>query len=96
MEVNFIMEVIKGAGIGLGYAFTGYLKNIKVEDFDLRKAGPTLIIGALVGAAASYYGVDMLTSEGILGGFGAVALVNMAWAAFVKHAQDKGWFGWKA
>lgn len=95
MEVNFIVELIKGAGLGLFYAFAGYLKNIKVEDFDIKKAGPTLIIGGLVGLVAAYYNVDMLTSEGILGGFGAVALVNMGWAAFVKHAQFKGWFGWK-
>ncbi len=48
--LNGLIYGMFGGGIIAGF---GYLKNMKKEDFDFKKAGLTVIIGMLAGAVLS-------------------------------------------
>lgn len=86
IDSPFITGLIVGALSGIGYAVLGYLKS--GEDFDEQKFVTTIVIGAVVGAVAAYYGLDYNTAYDWLLTVGAVAvveiLVKALWKRFVK------------
>ena len=85
-----IAPILIGAGTGLVAAFVGYVKNIpKGESLDWKKALPALTMGLLVGFYAAFKGIDMLSSEAILGSGGAVFVVNYLWSAVWKFIDNK-------
>lgn len=47
-----------GLATGAGVALVGYLSNMKGEDFQFKKALPTLIIGIVMGAITGFISAD--------------------------------------
>jgi len=74
---NIVMGAVSGAIAGM----LGYCKNASVETFDVKKFVQTVIVGAVCGGCASYWGVSIDQAHEILTTTGALTLVE-----YVKKA----------
>lgn len=91
MDWTFLADLGKGLISGAVVGLVGYVKSMPDgESFDWIKAGPTVIIGGVVGIVSYWAGVDMSTAYGVVAAFGAVAFINSVWTYFFKKARNGG------
>jgi len=81
-----IAGVVFGAISGAIIALTGYAKSVTVEKFDPKKATQTIIVGAIVGGIAGFYGWDYARAEAWAGNMGVITIVE-----YVKKAIWREW-----
>ena len=65
-----------GAICGAITALLGYAKSVTAEKFDIRKAGQTVVVGAVIGAVAGYYGWTYEQAEEWATNIGLITLVE--------------------
>lgn len=73
---QFIITVLTGAASGALYSFMGWAKSKKkdgtIQEFDVYALGRSVIIGAIVGGTAVYFGIsfdnqmDLFASSGLV------------------------------
>jgi len=78
---QIVWGIVGGVVSGAITALLGYAKSSTVESFNAEKAAQTLIIGAIVGGYAGYWGVSYTQAYEYLGSVGAITLIE-----FVKKA----------
>jgi uncharacterized membrane protein YoaK (UPF0700 family) len=87
--MNVVWTVGKGVIIGAITAFVGYVKNMPDgEAVDWRKYTPTLIIGAITGAVAAGFGIELVGAAALVASFGVVSFVNTLWSYLVKERRN--------
>jgi len=79
--MSIIYGIVGGIVSGAITALLGYAKSSSVESFDVSKAVQTLIVGAVVGGCAGYWGTSYTQAYEYLGSVGAITLIE-----FVKKA----------
>jgi len=73
---QIVWGIVGGAVSGAITALLGYAKSSSVESFDVSKAVQTLIVGAIVGGCAGYWGVSYTQAYEYLGSVGAITLIE--------------------
>ena len=80
-----MLEVIKGIIVGMVCgaitALLGYAKSVTVEKFNPKKAGQTVVVGAVIGGVSGYYGWTYQQAEEWASNIGLVTLTE-----FIKKA----------
>ena len=79
--MSIIYGILGGIVSGGITALLGYAKSSTVESFSVEKAVQTLIVGAVVGGCAGYWGVSYTQAQEYLGSVGAITLIE-----FIKKA----------
>jgi hypothetical protein len=73
--MSVIFGILGGVVSGAVTALLGYAKS-SGESFDVGKAVQTLIVGAIVGGCAGYWGVSYTEAQDYLGSVGALTLIE--------------------
>lgn len=76
MAWQVVCGVVGGIVSGAITALLGYAKSSTVEGFDVEKAVQTLIVGAIVGGCAGYWGVSYTQAYEYLVSIGAITLIE--------------------
>jgi len=71
-----VHNILVGAGSGALAALLGYCKNANLETFDVKKFMQTVIVGAICGGCATYWGVTLDKAYEILSTTGALTLTE--------------------
>jgi uncharacterized membrane protein YeaQ/YmgE (transglycosylase-associated protein family) len=71
-----VWGIVGGVVSGAVTALLGYAKSSTVESFDVEKAVQTLIVGAIVGGCAGYWGVSYTQAYEYLVSVGAITLIE--------------------
>jgi hypothetical protein len=88
MDLSLLWAILQGLLAGVTVALVGYIKSMPDgEAFDWKKAGPTLILGALSGAIAFVNNIQMDAAYQLLVQYGLVSLVNSIWVWIVKSQK---------
>lgn len=90
MVVN---SVIHGAMLGAGYALKGWFSK-RNEKFDKRKFNavkfvPPIIVAAVIGGIAGYYGMGYETAAANINNFVAISTLELGATIFVKELLKK-------
>jgi hypothetical protein len=72
---QIVWGIVGGVVSGAITALLGYAKS-SGESFDASKAVQTLIVGAIVGGCAGYWGVSYTEAQDYLGSVGALTLIE--------------------
>ena len=82
-----------GALSGVLATVVGWLKNKKVEKFNAQQAGPSILIGAIIGGVAAYKGENLQEAEAMLTALpvwtGLVSFINMGWKLVYRRFISK-------
>ena len=84
--LSLIQAILGGVVSGALTAVLGYAKSSTVESFDPRKALQTLIVGAVVGGVAGYYGMDYTQAHDYMVSVGAITLIEYIKKAVLRRA----------
>jgi len=84
---ELITGVISGAISGAIIALTGYAKSSTVEKFSMKKARQTVIVGAVIGGIAGFYGWTYAQAE--------TWAANMGVIVILEHVKKAVWRRWK-
>jgi len=76
MAWQVVWGIVGGVVSGAVTALLGYAKSSTVESFDVEKAVQTLIVGAIVGGCAGYWGVSYTQAYEYLVSVGAITLIE--------------------
>ncbi len=76
-----IMQIIVGAGAGITYSLSSFVKK-KDQKFDWKKFGTTIVIGAAAGAGQGVLNMPIEGSYSYLVSLGAVPVVENAMKIF--------------
>ena len=79
--------VLAGAVSGAVTALLGYAKNSTTEDFEPKKALQTIIVGAVVGGIAGYYGWTYTQAYEWAGSMGIITIVEYAKKAILRRIE---------
>ena len=75
-----LIEIIKGIAVGAVCgaitALLGYAKSVTAEKFDPQKAAQTIVVGAVVGGVAGYYGWTYQEAQEWATNIGLITLIE--------------------
>jgi len=85
------ISIVWGAVSGIGYAMNGWFSKAKEKDskFDWKKFTKTAIIGAIIGGAATQFGMTFETMSASLQGLGILTAIDVGVLAFVNKIWKK-------
>jgi len=86
---EILIGVLGGVASGAITALLGYAKSATVESFSVEKAVQTLIVGAIVGGFAGYWGISYTQAYEYLGSIGAITLIEMIKKAIYRAIKKK-------
>jgi len=82
--LEIIESVIMGAISGAITCLLGYAKSITVEKFDPRKARQTIIVGAVVGGIAGFYGWTYARAETWAASVGIITMIEYVKKSLIR------------
>ena len=89
MSWQIVWGIVGGVVSGAITALLGYAKSSTVESFSAEKAVQTLIVGAVVGGCAGYWGISYTQAYEYLGSVGAITLIEMTKKAIWRRIKKQ-------
>jgi len=85
--IEILQGILGGVANGAIVSLLGYAKSSKVETFDPRKATQTVIVGAVIGGFAGYYGWTYQQAYEWASSMGIITIIEYVKKAILRRMK---------